>query len=55
MPAGLSSSRYLTFVASAMLTMFAGAQVVHMYYRPLDDLDELVQRELERRRAEKST
>jgi len=28
--------------------MVLGAQAVHVYYRPLDDLNELVQQEVER-------
>ncbi|XP_020660092.1 ubiquinol-cytochrome c reductase complex assembly factor 6 [Pogona vitticeps] len=34
MPAGLSWGRYLTMLSAALLTMLAGAQVVHQYYRP---------------------
>jgi len=36
MPAGVNWGEYLRFTAVAMLTMFAGAQVVHNIYRPLD-------------------
>lgn len=50
MPAGMSWPRYLTFFMVSMLTSFGGAQVVHEYYKPLDDLEELVQQELDRRR-----
>jgi len=31
-----------------MVSMLLGAQAVHVYYRPLDDLGELVQQEVER-------
>ncbi|KAM4573722.1 ubiquinol-cytochrome-c reductase complex assembly factor 6 [Odontesthes bonariensis] len=34
MPAGVSWSRYLRMVGACMLSMFAGAQVVHQYYLP---------------------
>jgi len=34
MPGGTSWSRYLTFVASSIAAMFAGASVVHYYYKP---------------------
>ena len=32
-------------MTAAMLSMFAGAQLVHIYYRPLDDLDVYLERE----------
>jgi len=31
-----------------MMSMLLGAQAVHVYYRPLDDLSELVQQEVEK-------
>ncbi len=34
MPAGVSWSRYIRMFAASMLSMFAGAQAVHQYYRP---------------------
>ncbi|KAJ8333292.1 hypothetical protein SKAU_G00421880 [Synaphobranchus kaupii] len=34
MPAGVSWSRYLSMLGASILTMFAGAEVVHQYYRP---------------------
>ncbi|KAI0218813.1 hypothetical protein LSAT2_029535, partial [Lamellibrachia satsuma] len=43
MPAGVSWGTYLRFATVAMLTMMAGSQTVHMIYRPLDDLDDLVE------------
>lgn len=45
MPAGVSWPTYLKFFTAAMLSMFAGAQLVHIYYRPLDDLDQYLERE----------
>ena len=36
MPAGVSWNQYLRFVTASLLTMFAGAQTVHIFYRPLD-------------------
>lgn len=53
MPGGFSWPRYITFCVVSMLTTLAGAQCVHVYYRPLDDLEELVQQELERRKKDK--
>ncbi|XP_054843898.1 ubiquinol-cytochrome-c reductase complex assembly factor 6 [Eublepharis macularius] len=34
MPAGVSWPRYLKMFTASMLAMFAGAEVVHRYYRP---------------------
>ncbi|KAL9853462.1 ubiquinol-cytochrome c reductase complex assembly factor 6 isoform 1-T1 [Geothlypis trichas] len=34
MPAGATWPTYLRALAASMLTMFAGAEVVHRYYRP---------------------
>ncbi|XP_016410336.1 ubiquinol-cytochrome-c reductase complex assembly factor 6 [Sinocyclocheilus rhinocerous] len=34
MPAGVSWPRYLRMFGASVLSMFAGAQVVHQYYRP---------------------
>lgn len=40
------------FCVSAMLTMLMGAQCVHIIYRPLDDLEDLVEEKLKERRKE---
>ncbi|XP_072767735.1 ubiquinol-cytochrome c reductase complex assembly factor 6 [Anoplolepis gracilipes] len=50
MPAGLSWPRYIMFCTTALITMLTGAQYVHEIYRPLDDLEDLVERELKERR-----
>ncbi|XP_041795603.1 protein BRAWNIN [Chelmon rostratus] len=34
MPAGVSWPRYLRMFSACVLSMFAGAQVVHQYYLP---------------------
>ncbi|XP_033018991.1 uncharacterized protein C12orf73 homolog [Lacerta agilis] len=34
MPAGVAWPRYLKMFSASMLAMFAGAEVVHRYYRP---------------------
>ncbi|XP_026880369.1 uncharacterized protein C12orf73 homolog [Electrophorus electricus] len=34
MPAGVSWPRYLKMLGASVLSMFAGAEVVHQYYRP---------------------
>lgn len=46
MPASVSWSQYLKFLSAAMFSMFAGAQIVHVYYRPLADLDNFIEKEL---------
>lgn len=48
MPAGVSWARYLTFTFAALGTMALGAQTVHMIYKPLQDFDQYVDRELEK-------
>jgi len=45
MPAGVTWKSYLSFTSAAMLCMMFGAQLVHIVYRPLDDLPELVEQE----------
>lgn len=52
MPAGVTWSVYLRFTAASLLSMFAGAQVVHIYYRPLDEMDKLVEMEVKKLRQE---
>jgi hypothetical protein len=47
MPAGVSWPKYLKFFVASMVSMMLGAQAVHVYYRPLDNLNELVQQEIE--------
>ncbi|XP_066561331.1 ubiquinol-cytochrome-c reductase complex assembly factor 6 [Amia ocellicauda] len=34
MPAGVSWPRYLSMFGASIIAMFAGAEVVHQYYRP---------------------
>ncbi|KAG9490513.1 ubiquinol-cytochrome c reductase complex assembly factor 6 [Eleutherodactylus coqui] len=34
MPAGVSWSRYIMLMSATLASMFAGAEVVHRYYRP---------------------
>jgi len=52
MPAGVSLSVYLRHMTASLLSMFAGAQLVHSFYKPLADLDDLVEAEKERLEAE---
>ncbi len=43
MPYGASWGRYLSFQASALMATFLGAQSVHMVFRPLDDLQDMIE------------
>lgn len=52
MPAGVTWSVYLKGVTAALLSMFAGAQAVHVIYRPLDDFQEQVEKLKAELRAE---
>ncbi|XP_014481657.1 PREDICTED: uncharacterized protein C12orf73 homolog [Dinoponera quadriceps] len=49
MPVGVSWLRYLSFTGASLVSMMAGAQCVHMFYKPLDNLDELVEQSLKER------
>lgn len=47
MPAGVSWGQYLKFMSCAVLSMMAGSQLVHMYYKPLEDLEIYIDKEVE--------
>lgn len=47
-----SPLRKFLFGITAIVTMTIGAQCVHAVYKPLDNLDELVQQRLEEKRKE---
>ncbi|XP_037973856.1 protein brawnin [Plutella xylostella] len=46
MPAGVSWGQYISFSVAAMASMLAGSQIVHQHYRPLQDLNDYITREL---------
>lgn len=50
MPAGVSTKEYVKFMAAAMLSMFAGSQLVHTYYNPLKDLNYYIEKEIQSQR-----
>ena len=54
MPAGVPLERYAKFTAAALLTMLAGAQMVHLTYRPLDDLPEIIEQTKAKKLTESS-
>jgi hypothetical protein len=41
MPAGVSAFTYAKFTTAALLSMALGSQTVHLYYKPLQDIEEL--------------
>lgn len=53
MPAGVSWGQYLKFMSCAMLSMMAGSQLVHMYYKPLQDLDKYIEKEMKQSSTKK--
>jgi len=44
MPAGVSLFTYLKFTSAALLSMALGSHVVHLYYNPLAELEELIRK-----------
>ncbi|XP_017791788.1 PREDICTED: uncharacterized protein LOC108573821 [Habropoda laboriosa] len=52
MPYGLSWPRFICFSTAAFLAMATGSQMVHLIYRPLDDLDDLIEVAFQKRLSE---
>ncbi|XP_059054298.1 ubiquinol-cytochrome-c reductase complex assembly factor 6 [Achroia grisella] len=46
MPAGVTWGQYISFSVAAMVSMLMGSQVVHLYYKPLQDLNKYIDKEL---------
>ena len=44
MPAGLPTGKYLKLLGTSFIFMFLGAQFVHNIYKPLDGLDEFIEK-----------
>ena len=42
MPAGVTWGEYLRFMAAALGSMFLGSQAVHLVYKPLQDMDQVL-------------
>ncbi|XP_067642141.1 ubiquinol-cytochrome c reductase complex assembly factor 6 [Eurosta solidaginis] len=55
MPAGVSWGQYMKFLTAAMLSMMAGSQLVHMYYKPLEDLNTYIEREMKNLKKHEET
>lgn len=43
MPYGISWPRFISFISLVFLATASGSQAVHLIYRPLDDLDDLIE------------
>ncbi|XP_068977444.1 ubiquinol-cytochrome c reductase complex assembly factor 6 [Bombus flavifrons] len=52
MPYGISWPRFISFISLAFLTTASGSQAVHLIYRPLDDLDDLIEEAFQKRLSE---
>lgn len=52
MPYGISWTRYICLVTSAFFATATGSQVVHLIYRPLDDLDDLIEEAFQKKLLE---
>lgn len=48
MPAGVTWNAYAKFLGASLIAMFAGSQSVHVIYRPLENLDKLIEEEKSR-------
>lgn len=44
--------KYIGAAIIGLISMAAGAQMVHQYYQPLSDLEDYVEREIARRKTE---
>ena len=52
MPYGKSWFRFLSFATLSIVSMAAGSQIVHNIYKPLDDLDHLIEEALKAKLSE---
>ncbi|KAK9309735.1 hypothetical protein QLX08_000726 [Tetragonisca angustula] len=52
MPYGISWFRYISFLTLSFISTACGSQVVHLIYRPLDDLDDLIEEAFQNRLSE---
>ncbi|XP_071866385.1 ubiquinol-cytochrome c reductase complex assembly factor 6 sloth 2 [Bombus fervidus] len=52
MPYGISWTRFISLVSLAVLMTASGSQAVHLIYRPLDDLDDLIEEAFQKRLLE---
>lgn len=53
MSGNISIAAYVKFSLMAMTSMMFGSQLVHNQYKPLDDLEDYVEKEIEKLKAAK--
>ncbi|XP_017889343.1 uncharacterized protein LOC108630516 [Ceratina calcarata] len=53
MPYGMTWPKFLSFITLAALAMASGSQCVHVIYKPLDDLDDLIEEAVKKRLSER--
>ncbi|XP_022171772.1 uncharacterized protein LOC111034739 [Myzus persicae] len=53
MSGNISIAAYVKFSLMAMASMMLGSQLVHNRYKPLDDLEDYVEKEIEKLKAAK--
>lgn len=51
MYAGISFVKYASVLVISAVSMMAGSQLVHQLYKPLDDLEDYVEREIQKRKT----
>lgn len=49
----MSITSYLKYLTISLISGFAGSQFIHNIYLPLDDLEDYVEKEIEKLKAEK--
>ncbi|XP_076759837.1 ubiquinol-cytochrome c reductase complex assembly factor 6 sloth 2 [Xylocopa sonorina] len=54
MPYGMSFTRFVGFFIASFIAVAAGSQCVHQIYRPLDDLDDLIEEAFKKRLSEQN-
>lgn len=47
----MSIKRYIGSAIISIVSAMVGSQTVHLYYEPMNDLEDYVQREIARRKA----
>jgi len=53
MSGNISIATYIKFSLIAITSMMFGSQIVHNQYKPLDDLEDYVEKEMEKLKAAK--
>lgn len=48
LPAGVTLGQYIRFSTAAFLSMLIGSEIVHEYFRPLNDIDNFISEEIQK-------